>query len=404
MNINTDNLPTIDINSSQDSHVWKDGKLLLDCFGQFGSQALGWNNHDIAEHTKQWSEQLLNQKIANSDVDTDIYKEFRAAFKSITPDFKYHFFIDGGALAVENALKVAFDWKQQKLGRTDKWAMPDSLNVVALQNAFHGRSGYTMSLTNTTPDKTARFPQWFWPKVKAEKSSIEWAFKQRQNIAALILEPIQCEGGDIHLDKELLEFARQICDEKDALLIFDEVQTGFGATGKWWCYEHFNVKPDILCFGKKAQVCGIAVNERIEENSSHPFNTAGRINSTWGGNLIDMARSTAIINIVKERNLLKSVEEIGAELIDRLKEIAKTWGSILNVRGRGLIFAFDLPTTEQRDIFFSLLNKMVWCLKCGTKSIRFRPALTFNQQDMKKLFNIIEYTIIDESIYQYEKR
>jgi len=207
--------------------------------------------------------------------------------------------------------------------------------IIHFKSAFHGRSGYTLSLTNTDPLKTLYFPQFNWPRImnpvlffekgeitaseleriqKEEKLAIEQIHNAiRDNpddIAALIIETIQGEGGDGHFRAEFLRELRKISDENEFLLIFDEVQSGFGTTGTWWCFEQFNVLPDILVFGKKTQICGICVSSRIDD-VENVFKISSRINSTWGGSLVDMVRCTRYIEIILEDNLLENAKKVG---------------------------------------------------------------------------------------------
>lgn len=326
------------------------------------------------------------QNVSNADLYSEPYVQFIRNFASITPDFSHYFFISGGTLAVENALKAAFDWKAQKLGWDD--CRSSDLDVIHLKEAFHGRSGYCLSLTNTGIDKTKWFPQFNWTRIKnpkviegedtsiAEEESLtqaEQALKSGK-VAAIILEPIQGEGGDSHFRPDYLQALRNLADKYEAMLIFDEVQTGMGMTGKMWCYEHFGVKPDILCFGKKAQVCGICSTNRIDDVPNNVFHQSGRINSTWGGNLIDMVRASIYIDIIKEDNLVENARIVGEYFVERLKELP-----LKNVRGRGLVIAFDV---DNRDEFLKRLNEKIFCLKCGPKSIRFRPHLTIGKKEV----------------------
>ena len=311
------------------------------------------------------------------------YAGFVEAFSDITPDFDYYFFIDGGALGVENALKAAFDWKAKKLGYTHTVDI-NNMDVFHLKNAFHGRTGYTLSLTNTTPEKTALFPKFRWTTVEPDWRDIEE--RMHDEVAAIIIEPIQGEGGDNHFPLEFFENLRRIADERDCLLIFDEVQTGLGLTGKMWAYEHFDVVPDMMCFGKKTQVCGFCSTKRIDEVEHNVFNTSGRINSTWGGNIVDMVRFQYIVEAIKEYSLVENARDVGIHLLSNLIKIKQ----IQRVRGRGLMLAFDLESTERRDEVVSKLQDKMLVLKCGTKSIRLRPALTFSKEDADLASNYIE--------------
>src|ERR1700742_4336871 len=143
---------------------------------------------------------------------------------------------------------------------------------------------------------------------------------------------------------------RQLCDEHDALLIFDEVQTGCGMTGTPWAYQQFDVVPDVVAFGKKPQGCGIMAGRRVDEVRDNVFAVSSRINSTWGGNLVDMVRSRRILEIIESDGLLDRAAEAGRCLLDQVGALeAEFPGLVFDVRGRGLICAFSLPSAAQRD-------------------------------------------------------
>ncbi len=393
----------------------------LDFFSFFASNPLGFNHPKMT--TAETKERLLTaaiQKPSNSDFYTTEMVEFvHTFFANAVPanTFKYIFMIEGGALAVENALKAAFDWKIRK-NFAKGYQEEKGKQILHFQQAFHGRTGYTLSMTNTAdPRKTKFFTKFSWPRVlnpklsfpltaenlakvkQAEHESIR-QIKQaiRENpddIAAIIIEPIQGEGGDNHFRQEFLRSLRQICDESEMLLIFDEVQTGIGITGKWWAFEHFNVVPDILCFGKKTQVCGILVTPRIEEVENHVFAEASRINSTWGGNLVDMVRATRYLEIISEDQLIENAAVMGKYFLRRIQEIAEHFPKVIsNVRGRGLFLAFDVATPALRDALIkqAFAEKMI-ILKCGVQSIRFRPSLIITQEEIEQGIEILKQVI-----------
>lgn len=373
------------------------GKEYLDFFSMFASQPLGYRHPGMAD--PRFAERLAAvaaTKPVNSDVYSRPYADFVTTFDRIVPpSFNHFFFIEGGALAVENALKVAFDWKSRK---NEAHGRPAAGSRIAhLKGAFHGRTGYTLSLTNTDTLKTARFPQFpDWPRlpapaltfpltdeglaataaVEAEALATLQAAHEAapHEIAAVLLEPIQGEGGDNHFRPEFLAALREWCDRNEALLILDEVQTGMGLTGEWWACQALGVLPDILCFGKKSQVCGIAATDRIDD-VDNVFKVSSRINSTWGGNLTDMVRATRYIEIIEEQDILAHAKEAGARLLAGLESLADS-GPVSNVRGRGLMCAFDLPSAAQRDTARSQLQEAgVLILACGPRSLRFRPVL-----------------------------
>ena len=150
-----------------------------------------------------------------------------------------------------------------------------------------------------------------------------------------------------------------------------------GLTGKMWAYEHFDIVPDMMCFGKKTQVCGFCSTDRIDEVKDNVFNTSGRINSTWGGNIVDMVRFRYIVDAIQNNKLVDNAHHIGSHLLWCLRTIRE----LDNVRGRGLMIAFDLPTPELRDRMTELLQENMIVLKCGSHSIRLRPPLTFSEED-----------------------
>ncbi|MDX1531657.1 MAG: L-lysine 6-transaminase, partial [Rhodothermales bacterium] len=278
------------------------GQDFVDFFTFYASNPLGMN-HPGLRNDPAFKERLLDaaiNKVSNSDVYTPHFARFVETFGRVgIPEALPHaFFVSGGALAVENALKVAFDWKVRKNFQKG-YRAERGTQVLHLEQAFHGRSGYTMSLTNTDPNKTKYFPKFDWPRIlnphcngpedrldieQREALAIDQAkvyFQQHpDDIAALILEPIQGEGGDNHFRPRFLEQLRDLADENDALLIFDEVQTGVGLTGTFWAYQGLGVTPGLLAFGKKSQVCGILAGRRIDEVPDNVFHVSSRINST----------------------------------------------------------------------------------------------------------------------------
>lgn len=209
--------------------------------------------------------------------------------------------------------------------------------------------------------------------------------READDIAAIIIEPIQGEGGDNHLRPEFLRALRQLADDYEVMLIFDEVQTGMGLTGSWWAFQQLGVQPDIFAFGKKTQVCGIAVSRRVDEVERNVFVEPSRISSTFGGNLVDMVRAQRIIEVIVEENLIENARRQGEVLLGQLRELA-TQAPIDNVRGRGLMIAFDLPTPEDRDaVIARAYEERLLLLPCGTRSIRLRPHLSLTTDEAEAL-------------------
>jgi len=392
----------VDLDKSRGSYLHNavTNKRLIDLYGFFGSMPIGFNHPYFDDASVQ--RDLLRAakvKIANSDVYSEDYAEFVETFERVVGllPLERFLFIEGGAPAVENCLKAAMDWKVRKnmaAGHGER-----GTQVLHFRRAFHGRSGYTMSLTNTDPRKTDLFAKFDWPRVScphidfslpesereadvitreqnAEREIRHFIAQRGIDICAIIIEPIQGEGGDNHFRGEWLQKLRTICDENDILLIFDEVQCGMGATGRNWCCEHFNVVPDLLAFGKKAQVCGVMAGPRLDEVKDNAFRLSSRLNSTWGGNFTDMVRSTHFLRIIEKEHLVENAAKVGGYFLDQLRDLQKEEPLISAARGRGLFLAFDLPDAKTREEFWKgLFDLGVLTLRSGENSIRFRPPL-----------------------------
>jgi len=215
-------------------------------------------------------------------------------------------------------------------------------------------------------------------------------------VACVIIEPIQAEGGDNHFRDEFFVELRKLCDDNEVLLIFDEVQTGIGITGKMWAFQHFSIVPDIISFGKKTQVCGVLANkEKFDEIPNNVFKESSRINSTFGGNFIDMCRLQLVLEVIEKENLLENAKNVGEFLLEGLKNLAEKYPEKLsNARGRGLMCAIDLPSPEQRDHLQEILyNDGLIILGCGTNSLRFRPHLNVSKEEIQLAFDKIELSI-----------
>jgi len=416
---------TYDMGQSQGAYIYdsKYKRTLLDFFTCFASVPLGYN-HPKMVNDAAFKQNLLQAAMANpsnSDVYTQQYAEFVKTFGAIgIPSYLPHaFFIAGGGLAVENAIKVAMDWKVQKnfaKGHQEE----KGFKVLHFEKAFHGRTGYTLSLTNTLPDKTKWFAKFDWPRVSVPTvrfplendnlanaisteeisiAQIKQAFAaHKDDICAIIIEPVQSEGGDNHLREEFLIQLRSIADENDAFLIYDEVQTGVGLTGKFWCHQHYSEKarPDIIAFGKKMQVCGILVGNKVDEVEKNVFRVPSRINSTWGGNLVDMVRATQILQIIEEDKLCEHAAQVGGYLKENLEGLAKKYDKVSNVRGKGLLCAFDFPSGEMRNAFIQKgMENNVMFLGCGPQTVRFRPALIIEQNHINQGLDVMHKILAD---------
>jgi L-lysine 6-transaminase len=391
------------------------GRKWVDLYSFFASQPVGFNHPyfdraDVEEDLLQ----AAKVKLANSDVYSVQFACFVQAFTRVMglKPLNRYFFIEGGGVAVENALKAAMDWKVRK--NIEKGRGDVGTEIIHFEQAFHGRTGYTLSLTNTDPRKTALYAKFPWPRIISPKldfslapsqrllavvekervaeAQIRETLNQRPNqIAAIIIEPIQGEGGDNHFRGEFLKKLREICDEHEILLIFDEVQTGMGLTGRNWCCEHFGVLPDLLVFGKKSQVCGVMAGPRLDEVKDNVFRLPSRINSTWGGNSTDAVRSTHFLEIIEQERLVENARIQGELFLAQLENLARRHPTLSAVRGRGLMMAFSLPDTDTRDAFWKgVFDLGLLVIRCGNRSIRLRPMLDLNEDVIEESIRIMD--------------
>ncbi|WP_027377966.1 L-lysine 6-transaminase [Kaistella palustris] len=410
----------MDFDKSHGSYIHdrNTGREFLDMFSMFASASIGYNHPYLVEKSA-WLGKMAVNKPTLADVYSKEFADFMEVFErvAIPKELQYAFFIEGGTMGVENAMKACFDWKTRK--NFEKGLHLEAGICIHFKQAFHGRSGYTLSLTNTSdPRKYEYFPKFDWPRIlnphlnfPVTEENLEETIKNENlallnieeailsnpdRVACIIIEPIQAEGGDNHFRDEFFVGLRNICDENEVLLIFDEVQTGIGLTGKMWAFQHFSAKPDIISFGKKAQVCGVLANKaKFDEIPNNVFRESSRINSTFGGNFIDILRFQLILEVIEKENLVENARVVGEYLLEGLQKLAEKYPNLIsNPRGRGLMCAFDLPTGEKRDRLREVLydDDMI-ILACGDKCIRFRPHLNVTKEEIQLALDKIEKNI-----------
>lgn len=400
-------------------HDARTGREYLDFLTFFASSPIGYNHPRLREPDfLQTLQRAALAKPSLSDVYTVEYAWFVDTFSrlGIPPAFRYAFFVEGGALGIENALKAAFDWKVKR-NRALGVSGERGSQVLHFREAFHGRTGYTLSLTNTDPVKTDLFPKFSWPRVENPKlrfpvtaevetdvaaaearslDQIKKAFADHPgDIAAVLIEPIQAEGGDNHFRGEFLRAVEAVCRENECFFVVDEVQTGVGLTGRMWAYEHFGLTPDALAFGKKTQVGGCLVGPRVDEVPDNVFKVSSRINSTWGGSLVDMVRCARFLEVIDEEHLVENARDVGAHLLAGLEAVQRERGGLVtNARGRGLMIAFDLPDGALRGRAQErLIENGLLVLACGPRSIRFRPPLNLSAAEADAGLEIVRKTL-----------
>ena len=397
----------------------RSGREYLDFLTFFGSCPIGYNHPKMKDpEFLRILHRVAQLKPSLSDFYTVEYAWFVDTLGrlAVPPHLKYVFFVEGGALAIENCLKTAFDWKVRR-NKANGVKGERGSQIAHFREAFHGRSGYTLSLTNTDPVKTDFFPRFSWPRVEnpklrfpvtaevehdvraAEERSLDElrrAFADNpDDIAAIIIEPIQAEGGDNHFRPEFLQALERLADDNQCFFIVDEVQTGIGLTGKMWAHEHFGLTPDAVGFGKKTQVCGCLVGPKVDEEPQNVFKVSSRINSTWGGSLTDMVRFGRFLEIIHEERLVENARVVGEHLLKGLQKVQDELGGLMtNARGRGLMIAFDLPTGALRQkAHEAIIASGCLLLTCGPRSIRFRPPLNLTAAEADAGLDIVRRSL-----------
>ncbi len=407
-----------DLEKSQGAwlHDSKRGRKLLDFMTFIASSPIGYN-HPKAKDPDFLARLLKAAQVkpSLSDVYSVEYASFLETFARVAmPAYLPHaFFVEGGTLGVENTLKVAMDYKVRQNWRAggDK-SKERGHQIVHFKEAFHGRSGYCLSMTNTDPAKTDLFAKFSWPRLEnpklrfpqtaeamkdvaaSEQRSLEQLRKAFEDfgddIAGILIEPIQGEGGDNHFRPEFIQALKAIADSTNCFFIVDEVQTGIGLTGKFWAHEHYGVEPDALAFGKKTQTCGCLVGTKVDREPDNAFKTKSRINSTWGGNLTDMVRFQRFLEIIEEDKLVENARLVGEHLLAGLRAVEAEFPSLVsNSRGRGLMIAFDTLADARKAVLAKCLDLGMLALPCGSRSVRFRPPLTLTLSEADQGLDIL---------------
>ncbi len=362
----------VDFDKSHGSYIYDKNtdRQYLDLFGMYASLPLGYN-HDIFK-TEQFKKEILQAstfKVNNCEFITDAALEFDSLFQDYAGKgvYKYFHYCCTGALAVEAAIKASIEYK----GHSNP-------KILSFDNSFHGINSYGGFITSRfwpADQKLNSFPEPFSIKVAADLNKTEEHLKTG-DITCVVVEPIQCSVGDLHMDYDFLIKLRALTEQYDVPLIFDEIQVGFGATGKLWFFEHLGFNPDIVVFGKKTQVSGIMVQDKF--GKIFHKNNITKLAVTWNSDILDMIRCKYIMEAYKNYNILENVNLVSKYIKDLMDQNS----NIQNFRNKGLIMAFDLKTQELRDSFAKrLFNSGVLTNPTGTRSIRIRPSLSLNKED-----------------------
>lgn len=357
-----------------------DGNLWLDFAGHVAVNTLGYNHPDLINiQTQQAS--FFPDRYAGTDFvmaygpspDKCLFptpSHLHQLVDNITPgEFTHSFFVNSGAEAVENAIKLA-------------WAYKKNYGYgICFDGAFHGRTLGALSLNRSKHVQRRWYPE--IPKILTAKyNDWDWDVNLRvdpDEIAFVLVEPMQGEGGYILAEKEFMEITRKFTEEHDIPLIIDEIQTGVGRTGKWWCFEHYDIIPDIITAGKALQVGAV-----IGKDKYFPKDEKGRISGTWAeGNAIASAAGYYIIRNIISNRLLDNAAEMGEYFKDRLSR------SFQYVRGHGLMIGAT-PVRFHDRIVSAAAKKGLLLIGCGVGSVRFLPPLNVTKHEIDVCVEILE--------------
>jgi 4-aminobutyrate aminotransferase len=358
-----------------------DGNTFLDFTSNIGACPLGYSHPEIIEVLKDYSKNGIH-KIAGQDFYCEEHAIIAQKVASIIPkDFKT-FFINSGAEAVENAIKIAY----RKMG-----ALPG----ISCINSFHGRTLGALSFTFSKPVQKANFPELPVKRIKfciddgdSEIDSIQKLLKENK-VAFIISEVIQGEGGCNVASKEFIKNLEKFAKQYEVPLILDEVQSGMGRTGKWWAFEYYDVKPDIMSMAKALQV-GVAAYNRIFDPDVGEI-----LSSTWGaGSRIDMAVGAKIIDVISQEKLLINAATKGEALKKGLNEMVGRNG-IVDVRGIGLMIGIEFDLRERRDKKLrELFNRGLLLLPAGHKAMRVMPPLIIDDEEIQEGLAIMNEVLL----------
>jgi 4-aminobutyrate aminotransferase len=358
-----------------------DNNVFLDFASQIASNPLGYNHPNLLKVLKKYANTPI--KIAGQDFYTKEHLALLEELISISPGgMNQAFFINSGAEADEKAMKICI----RKHG---------GVYGASFEFAFHGRTQGALSFTNSKVVHSKGFWQYPSHRIPFDDTApgkLEEIIKREggdENLAFLIMEVMQGEGGYRIGSKKMVKGIRKVTKEHGIPLICDEVQSGMGRTGCWWAFEHYGIKPDVFTSAKALQVGAVVANKNMFPQDP------GAISSTWGGgHIVDLALGLETIRTIKKDKLLDNCRRMGAYLVGELEKLGKENPHIVNVRGLGLMCAFDLHTKEVRDHMHArMLERGLVTLGTGHSGIRVIPPYIVTKSEIDEAVAVISDSI-----------
>ncbi len=359
--------------------VWDiNGKEYVDCTGSYGVCVVGHSHPKVVDAVRRQAETLIS---CHSSFYNDVRSELLLKITQITPKVLSKVFLaNSGAEAVECAIKVARKFS----GKPE---------IIAMMGAFHGK---TMGALSATWDKKYREP--FKPLVPEFKhvppNNPEKVMEAiTEKTAAILVEPIRGEGGIRIPPKDFLSGLREICDETGVLLIFDEVQTGFGRTGKFFAFEHWNVVPDILCLAKSV-AGGLPLGMTIVKEDVMSSFKVGEHSTTFGGNPLVCAAACAAIDVLVEEKLPERAATLGRYFKEKLEDLQARHRVVREVRGLGLMIGMEFRF-DVLNIILKSMERGVLVLDAGRNILRFLPPLVIKREHINRVIAVLD-TVMEE--------
>ena len=362
------------------------GKEYLDFISGIGVFALGYNNKQYNEALKSQVDTLMHTSNYFYSIPT-----LEAAKKlTMASGMDRVFFTNSGAEAVEGALKLARKYYYMKNGKAGG-------EIISMAHSFHGRSMGALSVTGTKKYREAFEPLIGGVKF-AEFNSLESVINRvNDNTCAIIMEPVQGEGGIHPATEQFINGVRKLCDEKGILLIFDEIQCGMGRTGSMFSYQSYGLKPDIITCAK-ALGCGVPVGAFAATEEVAQAFEPGDHGSTYGGNPFVTTAVNKVFDLFEENNILDNVNTVGQYLSLKLDELKKKHSVITDHRGRGLMQGIELAIPV-KDIIANALNMGLVLISAGTYVIRFMPPLILEEKHVDEMIDILTKCLEDVESY-----